>query len=379
MDFSFTEEQTLLRNSIARFIQDHYDLTTRRQIVASAEGWRPDYWAQFADLGLLAAAFPESHGGFGTSPVDTMVIMEEFGKGLVVEPYLSTAIIGSAFLCQESPDSHHAPLIASIIDGKTVLGFAYAERQGRYNLANLTTSATEEGSSYVINGEKTTVIGGPMADQLIVTTRTGGGQQDRDGITVLLVDATATGVSKRNYTTIDGFKASDITFENVQVDAHAIIGTADAGLPLIEGAVDAGIAALCAEAVGAMKMLNEMTVEYAKSRSQFGTSIGKFQVLQHRMVDMFIAYEQSVSMLYMVALNLETSPAERARAAAAAKVQIGKAGRYVGQEAVQLHGGMGVTDELAIGHYFKRLTMIDTQFGNVDYHLQRYAHMAETT
>ena len=373
MDFSFTEEQTLLRQSIARFIQEHYDLNTRRAIVASEAGWRRDYWEQFAELGLLAAAFPEAYGGFRSSGVDTMVIMEEFGKGLIVEPYLPTAIIGSALLREEAPVAMREALIPSIIEGKTVLAFAYAEPKSRYNLADLRTSAHQEGAHYVINGQKTAVIGGPQANQLIVSARTAGGQRDRDGVTVFLVDRTASGLHTRDYVTVDGLRASEVTLDHVQVGREAVIGEPDAGLPLIERAVDEAIAALCAEAIGVMKVLNDMTLDYCKSRQQFGMPIGKFQVLQHRMVDMFIAYEQSVSMTYMVALKLDASPEERSKAASAAKVQIGKAGRYIGQQAVHLHGGMGMTDELAVGHYFKRLTMMDTQFGNVDHHLRQYA------
>ncbi len=376
MDFSFSEEQTLLRNSLARFIQDHYDLTTRRDIVASAEGWRQAYWQQFAELGWLAAAFPEAYGGFRSSAVDTMVIMEEFGKGLVVEPYLQTAIIGSAFLCEGGTTAMQETLIPSIIEGKTLLAFAYAEPQGRYNLADITTTARKDGGSYVLNGQKAVVLGAPLADKLIVTARSGGGQRDGDGITVVLVDRSAAGVSAQDYTTIDGLRAADVTFDNVRVGRDAVIGEPDAGLPLIERAVDEAIAALCAEAIGVMKVINTMTIEYCKTRQQFGMPIGKFQVLQHRMVDMFVAYEQSVSMTYMVTLKLDAPPAERSKAAAAAKVQIGKAGRYIGQQAIQLHGGMGMTDELAVSHYFKRLTMIDTQFGNVDHHLRRYARAA---
>ena len=376
MDFSFTEEQQLLRSSIARFLQDQYSIDTRRDIIASETGWRRDYWEQFAELGLLAAAFPEADGGFRSSPVDTLVIMEEFGKGLVVEPYLPTAILGSAFLCGGASEAMRADLIPSIIEGQTILAFAYAEPQGRYNLADLTTTAQKDGGSYVVNGHKAVVIGAPMADKLIVTTRTAGQQRDRDGVTVLLIDSSASGVSRRDYTTIDGSRASEVMFDNVRVDAEAVIGEPDGGLPLIEAAVDAGIAAICGEALGAMKTINDMTVEYAKTRQQFGAPIGRFQVLQHRMVDMLIAYEQAVSMTYMVHLKLEETPTERAKAAAAAKVQIGKAGRYIGQQAVQIHGGMGMTDELALGFYFKRLTMIDTQFGNVDYHLRRYTRAA---
>ncbi len=376
MDFSFTEEQTLLRNTVQSLLADKYDFDTRRKIVKSAEGWRPDYWAQFAELGLLAAPFPEELGGLGGGAIETMIIMEEFGRHLVVEPFVETVVIAGGFLREGGSAAQQEELIPGIIGGETVWAFAYAEPQGRYNLADLVTTAKKDGAGYVLNGFKCVVIAAPWAQKLIVTARTSGGQRDRDGVSVFIVDKSAPGVSTRDYPTVDGRRASEITFENVKLGADALIGAEGKGLPLVEKVTDQAIAALCAEAIGGMKELNAATVEYCKTRKQFGVAIGKFQVLQHRMVDMFMAYEQSVSMTYMVNLKLTEGETERAKAAAGAKVQIGKAGRFIGQQAVQLHGGMGMTDELSVGHYFKRLTMIDTQFGNIDHQLKRYSQAA---
>ncbi|MDO8838399.1 MAG: acyl-CoA dehydrogenase family protein [Parvibaculum sp.] len=376
MDFSFTEEQTLLRNTVQSLLADKYDFDTRRKVTKTAEGWRPEMWAQFAELGLLAAPFSEELGGLGGGAIENMIIMEEFGRHLVVEPYVETVVIAGGFLREGGTAAQQEALIPGIIGGETVWAFAYAEPQGRYNLADLTTTAKKDGSGYTINGYKAVVLGAPWAQKLIVTARTSGGQRDRDGVSVFIVDKSAAGVSTRDYPTVDGRRASEITFENVKVGADALIGAEGKGLPLVEKITDEAIAALSAEAIGCMKELNTATVEYCKTRKQFGVPIGKFQVLQHRMVDMFMAHEQSVSMTYMVNLKLAESDVERIKAAAGAKVQIGKAGRYVGQQAVQLHGGMGMTDELNVGHYFKRLTMIDTQFGNVDYQLKRYSEAA---
>nr|RAW04024.1 pimeloyl-CoA dehydrogenase small subunit [Aerococcus urinae] len=376
MDFSFTEEQTLLRNSVQSLLADKYDFDTRRKIVKSADGWSPEIWAQFAEMGLLAAPFSEEQGGFGGGAIETMIVMEEMGRNLVVEPYLETVVLAGGFLREGANADQQAAHIPGIVDGSTVWTFAYAEPQGRYNLADLVTTAKKDGAGYVINGYKAVVLGAPWAQKLVVTARTSGGQRDRDGVSVFIVDKSAPGVSTRDYPTVDGRRASEITFENVKVGADALIGAEGKGLPLVEKVTDQAIAALSAEAVGCMGELNKATVEYCKTRKQFGVPIGKFQVLQHRMVDMFMAYEQSVSMTYMVNLKLGENDAERVKAAAGAKVQIGKAGRFVGQQSVQLHGGMGMTDELNVGHYFKRLTMIDTQFGNVDHQLKRYSQAA---
>ncbi|MBL9011574.1 MAG: acyl-CoA dehydrogenase family protein [Alphaproteobacteria bacterium] len=375
MDFSFTEEQTLLRNSVQKYLQNTYDFDTRRKVSKSDAGWRKEVYAYFAENGLLGAAIPEDFGGLGGSAVDTMIIAEEFGRALVIEPFIQNAVLAAGFLKAAGSTAQKETLLPAIAAGENVFAFAYAEPQGRYNLADLVTTAVKSGNGYTLNGYKAVVSGAPWADKLIVTARTSGGQRDAEGVTVFVVDKNAKGVSTRDYPTVDGQRASEVTLENVTVGADAVIGEVGGGLKIVEKVTDEAIAALAAEAIGAMKVLNDTTIEYSKTRKQFGTPIGKFQVLQHRMVDMFMNYEQSVSITYMVTLKLEEEEAERKKAASAAKVQIGKAGRFIGQQAVQIHGGMGMTDELNVGHYFKRLTVIDTQFGNVDHHLKRYASL----
>ena len=373
MDFSFTEEQTLLRNMVQSFVQDNYDFDSRMKIVRSEEGMSREIWGQFAELGLLAAPFSEEMGGLDGGPIETMVIMEELGRGLVVEPYLPTIVLCGGILSRHASDAQKEAHLPGIIGGEDVWALAYAEPQSRFNPADVLTSAKADGDGYVLNGTKAVVAAAPWASKLIVSARTLGDQRDSDGLGLFIVEKSASGVSTQDYPTVDGNRASEVTLENVTVGADALIGDAGNGLALLEEALDYGIGAVCAEAIGHMKCLNDATVEYCKTRKQFGVPIGSFQVLQHRMVDMFMEYEQSVSMTYMVNMKLTESEAERKKAAAGAKVQIGKSGRFVGQEAVQLHGGMGMTEELNVGHYFKRLTVIDTQFGNVDHHLKRFA------
>jgi alkylation response protein AidB-like acyl-CoA dehydrogenase len=372
MDFSFTEEQSMLRDTLASFLADKYDFETRRKIITSESGWRADYWKAFAEeLGILGAPFPEDLGGLGGGPVENMIVMEELGKALVVEPYLGTVVIGGAFL---KPDlnAQAADLVGKIIGGETVLAFAYAEPQGRYNWADLKTTARKDGAGFVLNGHKAVVVGAPWADRLIVTARTGGGQRDAKGVSVFLVEKAAKGVVTRDYPTVDGGRASEIYFENVALGAEALIGQEGQGLPLVERAIDIAAVAACGEAMGVLRKLHEGTLDYTRDRKQFGQPIASFQVLQHRMVDMFIALEQAVSMTYMATLKLDEADGERAKAVSAAKVQVGRSLRFVGQNAIQLHGGMGMTDELAIGHYFKRGTILESLFGSVDHHLSRY-------
>jgi hypothetical protein len=372
MDLSFTEEQSMLRDTVASFLSDKYDFDKRRAIVGSDAGWRPDYWKAFAEeLGILGAPFSEEMGGLGGGATENMIVMEEFGKALVVEPYLGTVVIGGGFF-KHADYAGAAEMIGQIIEGKSTIAFAYAEPQGRYNWADLKTTAKKDGAGYVLNGHKAVVIGAPWASHLIVTARTGGGQRDAGGVSVFLVDKTAKGVVTRDYPTVDGLRASEVYFENVALGADALIGGEGAGLPLVEKVIDEATAAVCAEAVGVLRKLHEGTLEYTRQRKQFGQPIAAFQVLQHRMVDMFIQVEQSVSMTYMANIKLEDGDAERAKAISSAKVQIGRACRFVGQSAIQLHGGMGMTDEMAIGHYFKRATMIESLFGSVDHHLARY-------
>ena len=373
MDFSFTEEQTLLRNMVQSFVQDNYDFDSRMKIVRSEEGMSREIWGQFAELGLLAAPFSEEMGGLDGGPIETMVIMEELGRGLVVEPYLPTIVLCGGILSRHASDAQKEAHLPGIIGGEDVWALAYAEPQSRFNPADVLTSAKADGDGYVLNGTKAVVAAAPWASKLIVSARISGDQRDSDGLGLFIVEKSASGVSTQDYPTVDGNRAGEVTLENVTVGADALIGDAGNGLALLDEALDYGIGAVCAEAIGHMKCLNDATVEYCKTRKQFGVPIGSFQVLQHRMVDMFMEYEQSVSMTYMVNMKLTESEAERKKAAAGAKVQIGKSGRFVGQEAVQLHGGMGMTEELNVGHYFKRLTVIDTQFGNVDHHLKRFA------
>ena len=376
MDFSFSEEQTLLRNSVAKFLADNYTFENWRKFTRAEPGRDVANWQHFAELGLLAASLPEDFGGLGGGPVDNMIVMEEFGKALVVEPFVSTVVIGAGMIARDGSKELKDEVLPKIAGGESIVAFAFAEPKSRFNLADISTTAKKQGSGYVLNGHKAVVIGAPWADTLVVTARTAGNQRDETGVSVFLVDKKTKGVTTRDYPTVDSLRASEVTFENVEVPASRVIGQIDNGLALVERAADEAIAAHCAEATGAMKVLVDTTVEYSKTRKQFGVPIGKFQALQHRMVDMFTSYQQSVSMTLMVTLHLDEAPAARKKAASAAKVQIGRAGRYVGQEAVQIHGGIGMTDELNVGHYFKRVTMIDTLFGNVDHHLKRYASLS---
>ncbi|MFN3513703.1 MAG: acyl-CoA dehydrogenase family protein [Phenylobacterium sp.] len=372
MDFSFTEEQSMLRDTVASYLADNYSFDQRRAALKGEPGWRPDVWKAFAEeLGILGAPFSEELGGLGGGPIENMVVMEELGKALVVEPYLPTVVIGGGFM-KHSGYAGAGDLIGQIIAGEAIVAFAYAEPQARYTWQDLKTTAKKEGSGYVLNGHKAVVIGAPYATHLIVTARTGGGQREAQGVSVFLVPKNAPGVATRDYPTVDGFRASEVTFENVSLGAEALIGQEGAGLPLVEKVMDEAVVATCAEAVGVLRKLHEGTLEYTKQRKQFGAPISSFQVLQHRMVDMFIQVEQSISMTYMATIKLSFDDVERAKAASAAKVQIGKACKFVGQNAIQLHGGMGMTDEMAIGHYFKRATMIESAFGSVDHHLARY-------
>lgn len=379
MDFNFTEEQNMIRDSLARLIREQYDFETRMGVVRSESGWRPEMWAQFAELGLFMAPFSEEDGGLAGGPLDAMVIMEEFGKGLVVEPFVPSVVCAGGFLKHAGSAAQKEEHLAAIIGGESTFAFAYAEPRGRYNLADLETTAKKDGAGYILNGHKAVVIGAPWANKLIVTARTSGERRDRDGVSVFIVDKSAADVSTRDYPTIDGRRASEVYFDKVSVGAEAVIGEVDNGLDLIELVVDEALAATCAEAAGAMGVAHKMTVEYSRQRKQFGTPIGKFQVLQHRMVDMFMEHEQSISMTYMATLKLDDAKQNRMRAASAAKVRIAQASRFVGQEAIQIHGGMGMTEELAVGHYFKRLSMIESEFGDLDHHMRRYTALGASS
>lgn len=376
MDFNFTDEQNMIRDSLSRLIREKYDFETRQKAVHSELGRDPALWAQFAELGLLMAPFSEEDGGLGGSAIDAMVVMEEFGKGIVTEPFVPSVVCGGGFLKHAGTASQKEHHLTGIMSGEQIFAFAYAEPRGRYNLADLETTAKKDGAGYVLNGHKAVVIGAPWATHFVVTARTSGGQRDAGGVSVFVVERDAAGVTTRDYPTVDARRASEVYFENVSVPAEHLIGEADNGLPLIEKVADEAIAAICAEACGVMGVAHQMTVDYSRERKQFGTPIGKFQVLQHRMVDMFMEHQQAISMTYMATLKLDEDEATRKMAASAAKVKIGQAGRFVGQEAIQIHGGMGMTEELAVGHYFKRLTMINAELGNVDHHLKRFTALS---
>ena len=375
MDFDFTDEQRLLKDSVERLLADCYDFESRRGYGGQAEGWSPEIWAQYAELGLLGLPFAEEHGGFGGGPVETMIVMESFGRALALEPYLATIILGGGFLRHGGSAAQREEIIPQIAEGGLRLAFAHTERQSRYHLHDVATTAQRDGEAWVLEGAKGVVLHGDTADRFIVSARTAGGRRDRDGIGLFLVDATAPGIERRGYPTQDGQRAAEITFAGVRVGSEGVIGEPESALPLIERVVDEAIAALCAEAVGAMEAMHVATVDYLKTRKQFGVPIGSFQALQHRAADMFIALEQARSMaMFATMMSGAEDAAERRKAVAAAKVQIGRSGRFIGQSAVQLHGGVGMTMEFKVGHYFKRTTMIDTLFGDADYHL---AHLAE--
>ena len=372
MDFTLSEEQQLLKDSVERFVREEYEFEKRRKLAKSDEGFSRDNWKKMAELGWLGAGLPEEFGGIGGGAVERMIVMEQVGRGLVLEPYFATVVLGAGLLLEAGSAAQKEALLPKLAAGELLLAFAHAERQARFDLEDVATRAEKAGKGWRLTGEKSVVLHAAAADKLIVSARTSGARRDREGVSLFLVDKSAKGLSRRDYPTVDGLRASELALDGVE--AEAALGEVGQGLAVVERVVEQAVAALCAEAVGAMQVLHDVTNEYLKTRVQFGRPIGQFQVLQHRMVDMFMEVEQSRSMMLLATLRLADENArERARAASAAKVQIGRSGRFVGQQAVQLHGGMGMTEELNVGHYFKRLTMIDMSFGNVDWHLKRFA------
>ena len=371
MDFSLSSDQLLIKESVDRFVGDAYGPERRRAIVAGDHGFSRDHWRTFASLGWLGIALPESQGGFGGSPVESMILMEAFGRGLVVEPYLPTVVLGGNALAFGGA---HGDLLEQMIEGELLLSLAYAEDGSRYDEGLVETRARRDGDDLVIDGKKRGVLFGAVADKLVVSVRTRGLSQDRHGITLVLVDGDAPGVRRRDYRTVDGGRASDVVFSGVRVGPQAIVGELDGGLAILERTLDYGIAALAAEAVGIMSVMHATTVDYLKARTQFGVPIGSFQVLQHRAVDMLMSLEMARSMCYYgtMALSSSESDPQRRRALSATKVQIARSGRYVGQQAIQLHGAIGMTEEYHVGHYFKRMSMIELALGDVDHHLRRY-------
>ena len=374
MDFDLDDSQRLLQESLDRLVAERYAFEQRRAYGQSPEGWSRERWAQYAELGLLGLPFAEEYGGSAGGAVETMLVMQAFGRALALEPYLATVVLGGGFLRHGGNDAQQTALIPSIVEGRLTLAFAHTERQSRYDLADVATTARQDGEGWRIDGEKGVVLHGDSADKLIVTARTGGGRRDRNGIGVFIVDAAAAGVMRRGYPTQDGLRAAEISFSGVNVGPQDVLGEPSNAFPLVERVTGEAIAALCAEAVGAMTAMHELTLDYLKTRRQFGREIGSFQILQHRAVDMLIALEQARSMaMYATMMAGEEDAAERRRALSAAKVQIGRSGRLVGQQAIQLHGGIGMTMEYKVGHYFKRVTMIDAMFGDADHHLRALA------
>ena len=371
MNFDYNEEQRLLADSIRRFIAKDYGFEARRKIVASREGYSPAAWETFAGIGLLGLPFSSDYGGFGGGALDMMSVMEAIGEGLMVEPYLSTVGLAAQLVARSATQAQKEKILPQVIEGKLRMAFAHTEEGARYDLAHVALRATKSAAGYVLDGEKRVVLHAPMAGQLVVSAR---GER---GISLFLVDPKSRGITLKPYRTLDELRAADIAFKGVNVPAAALIGTEGGALPLIEEVTDYATALLCAEAVGALKFANDTTLEYLKTRKQFGVPIGAFQALQHRMVDMVISYEQAKSMasLACARIDAEKNPAERKRVISAAKIRVADACRHVSQEAVQLHGGMGMSEELKVSHTFRRLTVIMDQFGGADYHLARFASL----
>ena len=376
MNFDFTEEQQMVRDSIARFVQDDYDWDTRKAIVASEKGLSADNWKLFAELGWLSIPFAEEHGGFGGNIVDLSVVMEELGKGLVVEPYFPTVVLFGGLIARAGNDAQQAEWLPRVIGGDVLGGFAYVERQSRFALHDCLTTATRSGDGFVLNGEKVVVFNGEQADHLVVLARTSGEQSDQTGLSLFIVDASAAGIDKMNYPMMDGQRVANVTFKDVALPADALLGEEGNALAVVEALVDEAIIALASEAVGIMGVLNAKTLEYAKTREQFGVAIGSYQALQHRMVDTMMAYEQCKSLLFKALCEYKQDPAMAAETIHALKVLIDRNAKHVFGEAIQIHGGMGMTDELDIGHYAKRLMMINTTFGDANFHRNRFVETA---
>jgi pimeloyl-CoA dehydrogenase small subunit len=374
MDFDLTEEQRLLRDSVERLLADHYGFDKRRSYLAQPEGWSRGLWAQYAALGLLGLPFPEDYGGFGGGPIEVMLVMEAFGRVLALEPYLATVVLGGTAMRLAGGEEQKASMLPQIAEGELILAFAHGERQSRYDLTDVLTTAKPKGSGWVLDGAKSVVLHGDSAQRLILSARNSGERDDPDGITLFLVDAASNGVARRAYPMRDGTRAAEISLSGVEVGEQDVLGEVGAGFPVIERVVEAGIAATAAEAVGAMETMQAMTLEYLRTRQQFGRPIGQNQVLQHRATEMLMELERGRSMAMLAAMMVEEpDPAERAHNIAMAKVGVGQASKFVSQNAIQLHGGIGMTEEYAVGHYFRRCMVIEHTFGDTAHHLSRLA------
>ena len=375
VDFSLTQEQTLLRDSVDKYVADNCSVERHRRLCGTELGFDAAAWAGFAELGWLGIPFAEEWGGFAGSATDLMVIAEALGKGLVREPFLTTVVTCGGFLQRTGSDRQRQEYIPAIIAGESQWAFAFAERGSGYNLASVNTVARSSADGYRLQGAKLAVLNGHCADYLLVSARTSGAPGDAHGISLFLVDSTAPGVSRENFVAVDGGGGAHITFDDVQLAPAQLLGAEGAALPLMEAVLDGSLVALGAEALGAMQVLLDATVEYTKTRQQFGQPIGKFQALQHRMADMYLKVEETRSLLFDAAILSQEGSVETARACAALKVKVAEAGRYVAQEAVQLHGGIGMTDELCVGHHYKRLMLLSKLYGDESYYLQKFADL----
>lgn len=380
MDFNFSDEQQMLRDSIQKFVRENYDISTvpeRRKASRKTPGYSEEHWQTFAELGWLGVPFPEEFGGIGGGPTDVMVVMEELGRGLVREPYLPTVVLGGNALLLGGSGAQKERIIPQIIEGKVKLAMGYQEEQSRYDLGDVATQAKKADGGYVLNGKKSVVYAADSADYLVVSARTAGARSDRDGITVFLVPADAEGIERMDYPTADCLRASEVTFKDVKVSAEDVLGEVDGGLRLLEQVADRAILALGAEAHGMMENLYRDTAEYTSARIQFERPLSHFQTVKHRIVDMFVETELLYSLLLRATMEVQGGHPDAKLEVHALKQKVGDAGRFVGQSAVQLHGGMGQTEELRIGHYFIRLAAIDSLFGDKDYHLSRYVELMD--
>jgi alkylation response protein AidB-like acyl-CoA dehydrogenase len=374
MDFNFTKEQQMLGDTVQRFVSQEYGFETRKAILRSPDGWSREIWGKLAELGLLSLHVPEELGGMGTASVELMLTMNAFGRALLVEPYLSSAILATALVRELGSRAQQEALLPALAAGERIAVPAHGEREARHDLAVVTTTALRRGDGYLLSGAKSVVLHAAAADLLLVTARSAGDPGDEGGISLFQVERGAAGLSLSPYRTIDGQRAADVTLRDVRVPATALLGPEGGAFPALTAVWDVGVAALCAEAVGALQAILQATVEYTKQRKQFGVPIAKFQALQHRMADMLIQVEQAKSMSYLAAIRCtDAERPARQRAISAAKVVVGQACRGVGQEAVQLHGGMGMTEELDVSHYFKRLAAIELSLGDTEHHLERFA------
>lgn len=376
MNFTLSEEQVLLQDSVGRFVADHCDVERHRRLASTEAGYDPSSWQQFADLGWLGVPFSEAQGGIGGSAADVMVLCEGLGRGLVREPYLPTVITCGALLRRGGTAQQQASHIPAIIEGSRQWAFAFAEIDSGYDLAAVACKAAVTPGGYILNGSKIAVINGHCADYLVLSARTSGEGREQDGITLFIVDTALSGIKLEAFTALDGSRAANLHLDNVSVDADCVLGVVGGAYALIETAMDDAIVAMGAEALGAMQVLLDATVEYTRTREQFGQPIGKFQALQHRMADMYLKVEETRSLLYNAVIRMDEGSPETPRACAALKVKLAEAGKYVSQQAVQLHGGIGMTDELVVGHHFKRLLLLSKLYGDEDYYLQRYMSLA---